>query len=72
MDVLNFGRHRAVPTLQLSWSCKQKTKVTRKLMKSEDKIRKNQISCKKPCIRENQDKKKGVWRGIRDRRDMIG
>ena len=43
-----------------------------KLMRREDKIRKNQISYKKPCLYENPDKKIEDWRGIGERSDMIG
>ena len=52
--------------------CKQKVEVARKLMRREGKIRRNRISCKKLCLRENQDQKREDWRGIRDRRHMIG
>ena len=52
--------------------CKQKGEIAAKLMRREDKIRKNQISCKKPCVYENQDKKREDWRGIGERRYIIG
>ena len=33
---------------------------------------KNRVSCKKPYLRENKDKRRGDWREKRERRNMIG
>ena len=38
-----------------------------KLMMREDKIRKNQVSCKKPYLRENEDKRRKDWKEKREK-----
>ena len=51
---------------------KQKAELAGELMRREEKTLRNQVSCKKPCLRENQDKRSGDWREKRERRYMIG
>ena len=47
---------------------KKKAELAGELMRREEKTWRNQVSCKKPCLHENQDKKRELERNRREKR----